>query len=177
MNTKYELLLNVTKQSMESLLRILDKAEAHVKEKGISEDELLHAKLYEDMMDFTKQIQISSDYARKDLAYLAGKDPVKMEDNETTIAQLKERVQKSLDVVNSFSPADFENGDTVKVSLGWMNGSYFEGKDFLDKFAVTNMLFHVVTAYDILRNKGVTIGKMDFLGEIKMHPAEPPTNA
>ncbi len=177
MNNKYELLLNITEQSMESLLRTLDKAETHVKETGVLESELLTAKLYPDMMDFTKQIQISSDYGRKNLAYLAGKEPVKMEDNETTISELKERVKKSLEVVNTFKVSDFEKADEAKVSLGWMNGAYFHGKDFLDQFAITNLLFHVVTAYDILRSKGVNLGKADFIGEIKMQPAPSTSNA
>lgn len=172
MDTKYELLLAITKQSLLSLLRILTKAEEHVKEKRIEESVLLKARLYPDMMDFTKQIQISSDYARKDLAQLSGKEPVKMEDNETTISELKSRVEKSLEIVNSFSVEDFKNADNVKISFAWMNGSYFTGKDFLNNFAITNMLFHVVTAYDILRSIGVNIGKADFIGEIKMHKSE-----
>jgi hypothetical protein len=170
MNNKYELLLAITKQSMESLLRTLNKAEAHVKEKGIPETELLTAKLYDDMFDFTKQVQIATDYGRKDLASLAGKEPVKMEDTETTIAQLKERVQKSLDIINTFSISDFDKADEAKITFAWMKDSYFEGKELLEKFAITNLLFHVVTAYDILRSKGVNIGKSDFIGEIKTHP-------
>ncbi len=177
MNTKYELLLTLTKQAMESLLRTLDKAEAHVKEKGIPESDLLTARLYPDMFDFTRQVQMATDYGRKDLAYFANKEAVKMEDNETTIAQLKERVQKSLDVINTFSASDFENGDTAKISFSWLNGSYYEGKDFLDKSAIANMFFHVVTAYDILRSKGVNIGKADFIGEIKTYPATSTPNA
>jgi uncharacterized protein len=170
MNTNYEPLLNVTKKSMESLLRILDKADVHVKEKGIAESELLAAKLYEDMMNFTKQVQVATDYARKDLALLSGKEPVKMEDTETTIAQLKDRVQKSLAIVNTFTVEDFANADTQEVRLFWFKGTHMKGKDFLNEFAISNFLFHVVTAYDILRNQGVNIGKADFIGEMTMHP-------
>lgn len=172
MNTKYELLLAITKQSLESLLRILKKAEDHIKEKGVLESDILNARLYPDMMNFTKQIQISSDYARKDLAQLSGKEPIAMEDNETTISELKDRVEKSLEIVKTFSVNDFQNADNAKVSFAWMNGSYFTGEDFLNQFAITNMLFHVVTAYDILRAQGVNIGKADFIGEIKMHKAD-----
>lgn len=170
MNTKYELLLTVSAKSMESLLRIIDKTQAHVKEKGIAESELLNAALYPDMLNFTKQIQISTDYARKNLARLAGKEPVSVEDNETTLAQLKDRVQKSLDVVKSFKVEDFADADTREIRLGWFQGTHMLGKDFLDEFAITNFLFHVVTAYDILRAQGVVIGKADFIGDMTMHP-------
>lgn len=170
MNNKYELLLTVSKKSMETLLRILDKAEAHLKEKGTPEGDLLTAVLYPDMLNFTKQIQIATDYARKDLAYLAGKEAVAMEDAETSIAQLKERVQKSLDIVNTFKAEDFTEADTREVRLGWFQGTHMIGKEFLDEFAISNFLFHVVTAYDILRAQGVQIGKADFIGGLSMHP-------
>ncbi|MEN9338063.1 MAG: hypothetical protein RIQ41_377 [Candidatus Parcubacteria bacterium] len=169
MNTKYELLISITKQNLSALLRILDKAQSHVQVKGIEESVLLSARLYPDMMDLTKQIQVATDYGRKDLAYLAGKEPVKMEDTETTITQLKERVQKSLDIVDTFSPEDFTDADTRKVKLAWFGESYMFGKDFVEQFGVSNFLFHVVTAYDILRSQGVEIGKADFIGEMSMY--------
>jgi hypothetical protein len=166
---KYELLIDVTKSNLQALLRVLDKAEAHIKEKGIEESLLLQAALYPDMLNFAKQIQIASDYGRKDLALLAGKEPVKMEDNETTITQLKDRVQKSLDIVNTFKGEDFASADTHPVKLFWFpEGMHVKGKDFLNQFAVSNFLFHVVTAYDILRAQGVNIGKADFIGEMAM---------
>lgn len=167
---KYELLLNVTKQNLEALLRILDKAEAYVKEKGMDEKAILEAKLYPDMLNFTQQIQIASDYGRKDLAYLSGKEPVKMEDKEITLSELKERVRKSLDVVNTFKDGDFSGADDQEVRLFWFKGTHMLGKDFLGQFAISNFLFHVVTAYDILRAQGVPLGKADFIGEIHMRP-------
>jgi hypothetical protein len=168
---KYELLLEVTKSNLQALLRILDKAESHIKEKGTEEGVLLSARLYPDMMDFTKQIQVASDYGRKDLALLAGKDPLKMEDNETTITALKDRVQKSLDVVNTFTGQDFANADGQPIKLFWFpEGMHVKGEDFLNQFAVSNFLFHVVTAYDILRSQGVPVGKADFIGEMKFVP-------
>lgn len=166
---KYGVLLEITKLNLSALLRILDKAEAHVKEKGVKEKTLLEAALYPDMMNFTKQIQISSDYGRKDLALLAGKEPVKMEDTETTIAQLKDRVQKSLAIVNEFKLEDFEGADVRAIKLFWFpEGMHVEGIDFLNQFAISNFLFHVVTAYDILRKEGVNIGKADFIGTLNM---------
>lgn len=168
---KYEVLLNITKTNLSALLRILDKAEAHVKEKGIEESVLLQAALYPDMMNFTKQIQMASDYGRKDLALLAGKEPVRMEDNETTIVELKDRVQKSLAIVDEFTVEDFEGADTRPIKLMWFpEGMHIEGKDFLTQFAISNFLFHVVTAYDILRKEGVAIGKTDFIGELALKP-------
>lgn len=166
---KYGVLLDVTKMNLQALLRILDKAEQHVKEKGIEESVLLSAQLYPDMLNFTKQIQISSDYGRKNLALLAGKEPVKMEDNETSIAELKERIQKTLDIVATFSAEDFAGADERAIKQFWFpEGMHVKGRDFLPQFALSNFLFHVVTAYDILRAQGVNIGKADFIGDINM---------
>lgn len=175
MNKDYELLLTVTKKSLVALDRILDKAAAHVAEKGIEESVLLTASLYPDMLNFTKQIQVSTDYARKNLARLAGKDPVPMEDTETTITQLKERVAKTREVVDSFVVSDFADADTREIRLPWFQGTYMLGKDFVNEFAITNFQFHVVTAYDILRAQGGNIGKADFIGEMSMHPDPSPT--
>lgn len=173
MNTHYELLLQVSIKSLESLRRVLDKAEGYAKEKGIAESDLLSARLVPDMMDFTKQVQVATDNARKNLARLSGKEPVAMEDNETTFAQLKERVAKSLDVVRTFSAGDFVDADTREVRLPWFQGTHILGKDFINEFAIANLLFHTVTAYDIMRSQGVQIGKSDYIGNLSIKPDAP----
>jgi hypothetical protein len=168
MNTNYELLRILSERSLNSLLRILDKAEAHVKEREVAETDLLNARLAPDMMNFTQQVQVATDNARKNLARLAGKEPVAMEDTETTIGELKERVAKSLEVIRTFSANDFSEADTREIRLPWFQGTYMLGKDFVNEFAVPNLFFHVVTAYDILRAQGVLIGKSDYIGEMSM---------
>lgn len=170
MNNKYELLLTTTKRTLMTLSRILDAAEVYAKEKGIPESELLSAKLYPDMFDFTKQIQIATDNGRKNLARLSGKEPVAMTDTETTIADLKERISKSLAVVESFTVSDFVDADTRAITLPWFQGTHMLGKDFVDEFASANLFFHTVTAYDILRAKGVPVTKSLFIGDMSMHP-------
>jgi hypothetical protein len=167
---QYTLLLNTINRSLEALLRILDKAEAHVKEKGIEESVLLNAALFPDMFNFTKQVQVATDDARRNLCLLAGKEHVRMEDTETTIVELKDRVKRTQDVVKSISLDDLKDADTRKISLYWMGEMYVEGKDFVNELAIANLLFHVVTAYDILRAQGVDIGKTDFIGNVSMKP-------
>jgi hypothetical protein len=91
-----------------------------------------------------------------------------MEDNETTFAELKVRILKTQELVASLTDKDFEGADDRQVSLYWMGGAYILGKDFIQEFALQNTLFHTITAYDILRNQGVKIGKMDFIGPMSM---------
>lgn len=167
---KYALLLDITKNSLETLTHLLDKAEAHVQEKGVAESALLTAVLAPDMFNFTRQIQIASDDARRNLRLLAGKEHIKMDDTETTIAELRERIAKTLAIVEELTPADFADADSRQITLYWMGENYVEGKDFVAQLAIPNYMFHVGMAYAILRKEGVQIGKQDFITTLAMHP-------
>ncbi len=167
---KYELLLNVTKNSLKTLEHLLDKAEAHCKENGIEESTLLTAGLAPDMFNFTKQIQIASDDARRNLRLLAGKEHVRMEDTETTIAELRTRIGKTREIVDELTPGDFAEADTRKITLYWMGENYVEGNDFVQQLGIPNFMFHVAMAYAILRKEGVSIGKSDFITTLTMKP-------
>jgi uncharacterized protein len=160
MNTqKYELLLD-----LKTLTHLLDKAESHVQEKGIPESALLTSQLAPDMFTFTRQIQIASDGARQNLFLLAGKEHVKIDDTETTIVALRERVKKTEAIINELTATDFANADERHITLEyWPEGTYMDGKDFLVQQAIPNFMFHMTTAYAILRNQGVVIGKKDFI--------------
>ncbi|MFZ2253256.1 MAG: DUF1993 domain-containing protein [Minisyncoccia bacterium] len=167
---KYSQLLDITKNGLKTLLHLLDKAEAYIKENGVAEDTLLSAKLAPDMFDFTRQIQIASDDARRSLRLLAGKEHIRMEDTEKTIAELRERIAKTQDIVNELTLSDFEGADARHISLYWMGENFVEGKDLVAQLAIPNFLFHVTTAYAILRKEGVVIGKTDFITTLNMQP-------
>lgn len=167
----YTLLQNVIKNTLTTLLHLIDKAEAHVKSGVTTEEALLSASIAPDMFNFTKQVQITTDDARRNLFLLAGKEHVKMDDTEKSLEELRVRVQKTLDLITSLSEADFEGADDRHISLFWMGGKYVLGKDFIQEFAFNNFFFHAVTVYDILRKEGVQIGKMDFITKFSMHEA------
>lgn len=169
--TDYQLLHHTITKSLDSLFRIVEKGETHAKDNGLADEVLLSARLAPDMFPFVSQVRIATDDARRNLYLLAGKEHVKMDDNETTFAELKVRIIKTQELVAALTPNDFEGADDRHVSLYWMGGAYVLGKDFIREFAIQNTLFHVITAYDILRNQGVAIGKMDFLGPMSMHQA------
>lgn len=169
---KYDLLLAISKQALYTSLVLLDKAEQHVASGAKTEAELLNASIYPDMYPFVKQIQIITDGARGSLARLSGKERVSMEDTETTIAQLRDRVNKTIEIVNTFTSEDFANADDAKIQLPWMGDNYVKGSNFVDEFAITNMLFHLVTAYNILRMNGVVLGKMDYINKLSMQALE-----
>jgi uncharacterized protein len=153
-------------QILGSLSGLLTKAEAHCEAKKIQPDVLLGARLYPDMLPLTKQIQMASDFAAKTCARLTGSEVPVTPDTEKTFGELKQRLAKTVDYVNSFTPAQFDGGDAKDVTfpIGPNNSLTLKGQQFVSRFAFPNFYFHATTAHGILRHNGVEIGKRDFLG-------------
>ncbi|MBV8145154.1 MAG: DUF1993 domain-containing protein [Gammaproteobacteria bacterium] len=147
-----------------NLALILDKAAANAAQRKFDPAVLLAARLAPDMLPFTRQIQIAGDIAKNSVARLAGLEPPRFEDNETTIEQLRARLARTVDFLKSVPASALEGSDErdVKVPLGERTIE-FRGLDYLQRWAIPNVFFHVVTAYDILRHNGVDLGKRDFL--------------
>jgi uncharacterized protein len=158
---------------LNALSKVLDKAQAFVASGKISEADLLHKRLAPDMFDLTRQIQIVSDHARRGAARLAGVEPLSIADTETTIAQLKDRLAKTVAYVKSVDHAKIDAGADreVVLPLGGGKTGQMTGADYLNHFLLPNFYFHLTTAYDIIRNSGVEIGKRDFLGAIPIKMA------
>jgi hypothetical protein len=154
---------------LNSLSALLDKAEAYAQAKSIDPAVLLNARLFPDMFAFTRQVQSACDQAKNGSARLAGVDPPRYEDNEKTIAELKARIAKTVAFVKTLDAKRInESADReITFPLG-PNKGHMKGADYLNHFAVPNFYFHVTTAYDILRQCGVEIGKRDFIGAIPM---------
>lgn len=148
-----------------SLSALLDRAQAHVDAKKIDPTAILGFRLYPDMLSMTRQVQIACDSAKGGVARLAGVEIPKHEDNETSIAELKERIAKTIAFIQTIKPEQIDGTEdkTIVMKLG-PNEVTFKGQQFLLNFATPNVYFHVVTAYNILRHNGVEVGKRDFLG-------------
>jgi hypothetical protein len=152
-------------QILGSLSGILGKAEAHCKARNIAPEVLLGARLYPDMLPFTKQIQILSDFAGKSCARLTHSEVPSTPDTEKTFEELRARLAKTADYVKSFNSAQFEGKDLADVTFPvGPNTMTLKGQQFLNNFAFPNFYFHAATAHGILRHNGVEIGKRDFLG-------------
>ena len=138
----------------------LDKA---VKERP--EADLINARLAPDMRPLPAQYQMASDSAKNALARLTGTDAPSMPDTEQSFADLKERCERTIEYLDGFSRESLDGSDQREVVLKFPNGSgyRFVGGQYLAGFALPNFFFHATTAYAILRNAGVTLGKPDFL--------------
>ncbi len=153
--------------SLNALSAVLDKAAAFAAAKKIDPAVLLHSRLSPDMFDLTRQVQIAADNAKNGSARLAGVDPPRYEDNETTIDQLKERIAKTVAFLKTLDRGKIDASADRQITfpLGPAKGN-MKGDDYLNHFMLPNFHFHVTAAYAILRHAGVDIGKRDFLGAI-----------
>ena len=164
----YEASIPVYLRMSRNLIAILDKAEAYAKEGGVALSTLAEARLAPDMHPLTRQIQMASDVAKGGAARLAGAEPPSMPDTETTFPELKERLAKTIAYLETIKPEQVDGGEDRTIELKFPNGAMtFTGRDFLLLFSMPNLFFHVTTAYDVLRNQGVPLGKMDYLGAPK----------
>lgn len=161
----YQASVPVFVRMLNNLAAILEKAEAHAKERKIEEAVLLNWRLAPDMFALTRQVQIATDFAKGTTARLAGADVPKYADDETSFAALKQRIAKTLSFVEAFRQADIDGSEDREITLA-VGGRemHFKGQPYLVHFALPNFYFHVTTAYDLLRACGVQIGKMDFIG-------------
>ena len=161
-NLMYALSVETYVPVLQNLSDLLDKASA---QKGAEAELLVDAQLAPDMFPLARQVQIACDQAKSGVARLAGQEPPKFEDTEKTVAELKARIQKTLDFVATVPASAFQDAETRQIAFPLMEGMSFQGDGvrFLKDWSLPNFYFHVVTAYDILRHKGVEIGKPDYL--------------
>jgi hypothetical protein len=152
-------------QMLSSLSAILDKAEVYAAERKIDPAVLLGWRLAPDMFALARQVQIATDHAKGCCARLAGVQVPKYPDDETTFADLRARIARTSDFIRGFEPSDIDGseGRDIAITAG-PRELRFKGQQYLVNFALPNFYFHATTAYDILRNGGVPIGKRDFLG-------------
>lgn len=153
-------------RGLNMLLSVLDKARAHAEATGVDPDAYVAARLIDDMLPLSGQIQRASDAAKGAVARLAGQEAPSMADDEATLAHLRDRVVRTLAYVDGVAPAAFADAEdrAIVVPAGPGVTLEFSGVDYLLEFVIPNFQFHAVTAYDILRHKGVPLGKRDFLG-------------
>jgi len=162
--------LPVFEIALASLSTILDKAQAFAKAKNIDPSVLLNTRLAPDMFPLVRQIQVVTDQAKNGAARLAGVEPPRYEDNETTLDQLKERITKTIAFLKTLDAAKIDAAAAREITfpLGPTNKGHMTGIDYLNHFVLPNFYFHRTAAYAILRQCGVEIGKRDYLGAIPM---------
>lgn len=155
----------VFKKGLTQLLHVMEKGAANAKARNFDVGILVAARLAPDMLPFSRQIQLTSDFAKNSMARLAGIDPPKFDDVESTLDELVERVKKTLQYIDTVPAAALDGSETRDIVIKLRDRTVqFKGLEFLQVWALPNFFFHFVTAYNLLRHNGVDIGKRDFLG-------------
>ena len=164
----YDLTVPVFLRGFAAMAAFLEKARAHADEHGVAHDDLLTARLYEDMAPLTSQIQRASDAAKFAVSRLAAIEPPAMPDTEASFDELQARIATTVAFLDAVPREAIDGREDADIELKTPSGSFpFKGRGYVLGFALPNFYFHVTTAYDILRHKGVPLGKRDYLGGIR----------
>lgn len=165
-NPIYTSSIPVFTQMLGGLKTVLSKAEAHATDKKIDPNALLHARLFPDMFNLLRQVQVASDFAKSVSARLAGIDVPKLEDTEQTFAQLQARIDTVLAFIGGLDAAKFAEAATREIvtQAGTPKEKRFTGQSYLFNYGLPHFFFHTTTAYAILRHNGVEVGKKDYIG-------------
>lgn len=148
-----------------NLSAILAKAAAHAETRKIDPSVLLNSRLAPDMYPLVRQVQIVSDTAKGGAARLAGVEPPRFDDKETTFAELGTRIDKTIAFLNTLTPAQIDGSEDKTITVKIRDNTLtFKGLAYLLNNVQPNLYFHSATAYGIIRHCGVEIGKRDFLG-------------
>ena len=142
----------------------IDKALAHIEAKKLDPSFLFNMRLYPDMYPYVRQVQQASTHAARVCSALAGVEMLDLANTETTFAELKQRVAKTVDYVKGFKPAQIDGTEDkeITIKLGSTERK-FTGQGLRLNFILPNFYFHCTTAYDILRHCGVELAKRDFM--------------
>ena len=161
----YQASVPVFQQMLTALSANLDKGAAFADAKSMSHADLIAARLAPDMFPLSRQVQIATDHAKGATARLSGRENPKYEDTESTLSELKARIAKTLDFVSGVPAREIDGSEERDITITVAGQPRtLKGQRYLIHNALPNFFFHVTTAYDILRHKGVEVGKRDYMG-------------
>jgi len=162
----YTISIPVFIQHLNGLSTVLDKAAAWAAGRKVNEADLLNMRLSPDMYNLARQVRAATDHAANAAGRLAGKELPKFTNDETTIAQLKDRIASTIDYLKGVKQSEVDGTEDKDISITFPNGNTrkFTGQSLLLGNSLPNFWFHTTTAYDIVRHCGVEVGKRDFMG-------------
>ncbi len=156
---------------LQCIAKWLDKAQIHAEAKKFDVDVFAGARLAPDAFSLVQQVQATCDQAKFAAAYLTGAKAPSHPDTEKTIAELRKRIETCTDYLASVDDKDFAGSEERKIAPPWLDGKWFRGNDYVVGLAIPNFNFHLTMTYAILRHNGVDLGKMDFIGGLKIQDA------
>ncbi|MGZ8210628.1 MAG: DUF1993 domain-containing protein [Burkholderiales bacterium] len=165
MATMYQITVPLYMKHLNGLAGCIKKTQSLYAEKKYDETTLLNYRFYPDMFSFTRQVQFATDHAKGCTALLAGVEAPKFEDNEKSLAELLQRIEKTNAWLSSINAQQIDGTEEKSVTVKRPTGEVqMKGLELVLHRSMPNFMFHCTTAYDIMRHNGVEIGKRDFMG-------------
>jgi len=162
----YKISVPIFVQFLTSLSAVLDKAAAFAEAKKVDPSVLLNTRIAPDMFPLARQVRAATDHAINGAGRLAGAELPTFSNTEATIPELKDRIAKTIDFLKNLKPAQIDGTEGKEIKITFPSGAMreFTGQSLLLNNSLPNFYFHCTTAYDILRQCGVELGKRDFMG-------------
>ena len=158
-------------QILPSVSGLVDKAEEHCRANGLEAEALTGARLAEDQWTFAKQVFECGHHSSRAIEGVrAGVFEPELHEVPLDFASLRKELADAIVLLQGVEPAEIDGmvGRDMRFAFGGKVRMEFAVEDFLLSFSVPNFFFHATTAYDILRHKGVPLGKRDFLGRMRI---------
>ena len=161
----YDLSVPIFKKKLSILFAILQRTSYQISNRSLNSDEILNAQLTSDMWNFTRQVQMTTDFIKNGVARLAGIKFETFEDNEKSLAELQARLIKTISCLNQINPEHINGAENRIIEIEICKTKFeLTGSDFLQNFVTPNVYFHLSIAYGILRAQNIDLGKVDYLG-------------
>ena len=161
----YDLSVPIFKKKLSILFAILQRTSQQISNGSLKSEDILNAQLTSDMWNFTRQVQMTTDFIKNGVARLAGIKFETFEDNERSLAELQTRLIRTISCLNEIKPEQINGAENRIIEIEIRKTKFeFTGSDFLQNFVMPNMYFHLSIAYGILRAQNIDLGKIDYLG-------------
>lgn len=161
--------LQQMKKMLSNLDTWLEKASKQAAAKPYDVNVLTTARLAPDQFSLIRQVQSACDNAKFTFVRLSGKEAPAQTDGEQTVEELRARIKATLALLDAYKADDFAGAESKAIVMPRREGKTMKGSDYLLEYAQPNFYFHVTTAYAILRNNGIDVGKMDYLGPLPLN--------
>ena len=166
----FDLTVPVFKKNLLIAQMLLQKGLDHALETGMSETDFLEQRLAPDMFPLIRQVQIVTDNAKGATSRLTGIEAPVITDTETSVAELISRIDTVIAYLDTFTHEQFTNAAEQKIMLPYVPDQYQTGADYFKDFVQPNFFFHMTMIYALVRAQGTSVGKMDFIGNLNLHP-------
>ena len=166
----YDATIPSYRQTLGAVAGLLATAEAHCTQQKIPPQDIIDARLAEDMLPFAYQVKSTAVHSLGSIEGVRrGVFSPDMTPPPQTFAALAGRIAETLKALETIQPAEVESfmGRNMRFEFR-EHRLEFTAENFLLSFSLPNFYFHASTAYDILRWRGVRIGKRDFMGRLRL---------